>query len=244
MAIETVKCKNCGRPIGADMKFCPYCGIMTRTAYKQDPRKNYCVFCGTYSNALDGVAVSCVFTNRSAVVGEDGFRPVVRGPGCETADASLLPGNAVNAALLASIRARRAIFNGGMDAGCLEADWRPCYTEDIAKRHLTVVAATSNVVETAERTVRIFPGNALEAEWTAGLGTRKSYAIRFRIVGDGRLSVTMNGSERVYEGAGEHEARVEGALLDRTVALSFSGDAGYADVLSGRSLDGSVIVFR
>ena len=47
MAIETVKCKNCGRPIGADMKFCPYCGIMTRTAYKQDPRKNYCVFCGT-----------------------------------------------------------------------------------------------------------------------------------------------------------------------------------------------------
>ena len=47
MANETVKCKNCGRPIGADMKFCPYCGIMTRTAYKQDPRKNYCVFCGT-----------------------------------------------------------------------------------------------------------------------------------------------------------------------------------------------------
>lgn len=47
MAIETVKCKNCGRPIASDMKFCPYCGIMTKTAYKQDPTKNYCVFCGT-----------------------------------------------------------------------------------------------------------------------------------------------------------------------------------------------------
>ncbi len=30
MAIETVKCKNCGRPIGADMKFCPYCAPALR----------------------------------------------------------------------------------------------------------------------------------------------------------------------------------------------------------------------
>lgn len=208
-----------------------------------EPPRN-CVFCGTYSNALDGVAVSCVFTNRSAVVGEDGFRPVVRGPGCETADASLLPDNADNAALLTSIRARRGVYNGRMDAGCYEADWRPCYTEDIAGRHLTVVAATSNVVETAERTVRIFPGNTLAAEWSASQGARKLYVIRFRIVGDGRLSVTMNGSEQVYEGAGEHEAKVLGTLQDAAVALAFSGDDGYADILSGLRIGGVKIIIR
>lgn len=208
-----------------------------------EPPRN-CVFCGTYSNALDGVAVACVFTNRSAVVETGSYRPIVRGPGCETADASLLPDNADNAALLTSIRARRGVYNGGMDAGCYEADWRPCYTEDIAGRHLTVVAATSNVVETAERTVRIFPGNTLAAEWPAGQGARKFYVIRFRIVGDGRLSVTMNGSEQIYEGAGEHEAKVQGTLQDAAVAFAFSGDAGYADILSCLRLDGTKIIIR
>lgn len=208
-----------------------------------EPPRN-CVFCGPYSNALDGVAVACVFTNRSAVVETDSCCPIVRGPGCETADASLLPDNVDNATLLASIRARRGIYNGEMDAGCYEADWRPCYTEDIACRHLTVVAATSNVVEAAGRVVRIFPGNTLTAEWSAGQGAKKFYAIRFRIVGDGRLSVTMNGTEQVYEGAGEYEAKMLGTLLDTAVAFTFSGDGGYADILSATRLGGIRLVIR
>ena len=87
-------------------------------------------------------------------------------------------------------------------------------------------------------------GNTLAAEWPAGQGARKFYVIRFRIVGDGRLSVTMNGSEQIYEGAGEHEAKVQGTLQDAAVAFAFSGDAGYADILSCLRLDGTKIIIR
>ena len=52
MAIETVKCKNCGRPIGADMKFCPYCAApLPGTEEKQE--HGYWDFYGAAPNIED-----------------------------------------------------------------------------------------------------------------------------------------------------------------------------------------------
>lgn len=218
-------------------------GSCTGGEWSSPPRNT--VFGGSVSNVVPNAAIDCIFTDTAGLAIDDDYRPIVRSSVlCEAGNANLLPTDPVNAAILQKLRVHRPIMNGALDAGCYEADWRPCYTEDIAGRHLTIVAVTSNVVETAERAVRIFPGNTLTAEWPEGQGARKFYAIRFRIVGDGRLSVTMNGMEQVYEGAGEHEAKMLGTILDAAVAFSFSGDAGYADILSGESLNGFVISFK
>jgi len=55
MAEKMVKCRSCGRVIDADVQFCPHCGAFNKSAFRQDPNKNYCVFCG--SELEDGASV-------------------------------------------------------------------------------------------------------------------------------------------------------------------------------------------
>ena len=38
---------NCGEWIDADAQFCPNCGAFIKRSFRQDPNKQYCVFCGS-----------------------------------------------------------------------------------------------------------------------------------------------------------------------------------------------------
>ena len=63
---ERVKCKSCGRLIDADLRFCVYCGAVNRTAFRQDPNKTYCVFCGS---EIPGGKVVCPICGTNVVSG-------------------------------------------------------------------------------------------------------------------------------------------------------------------------------
>ena len=56
MSEQNVRCRNCGRLISADDKFCPHCGAINAMSFRMDPNKNYCRFCG---NELSDGAREC-----------------------------------------------------------------------------------------------------------------------------------------------------------------------------------------
>ena len=201
------------------------------------------IICGTYEAALAENAVDCVFTDKASL-GLAGYVPAARGAACETGDETLLPANATNAKMLQEMRAARPIMNGGMDAGCCEADWRGCYAGDIAKRKITVTAASPNVVETEERNVRIYPGQSLEAAWNLNVGSQARYDMKFRVVGTGSLSVVANGVETTCDGEGEYTIKLNGALADASLSFAYSGEDGYAEILPWKSTSGIRIIIH
>ena len=201
------------------------------------------VFCGTYEAALAENAVSCVFTDATSL-GLTGYVPAARGAACETGDESLLPANATNAKLLQEMRAARPVMNGGMDAGCYEADWKRCYASDIAGKKITVTGASPNVVETEERNVRIYPGQSLAAAWNRSVGEQIMYNLNFRVVGTGTLSVVANGVETTFDTEGDHTIRLKGALADASLSFAYDGEDGYAEVLPWKSTSGVCFIIR
>jgi len=200
------------------------------------------IFCGTYDATLAANAVDCVFTNKASL-GLNDYRPSARGAACETGDGSLLPSDQTNAKLLREMREARPIMNGAMDAGCYEADWRGAYASDIARSRITVVSASTNVVETEDRHVRINPGQSLAATWNCGAGARMNYDLNFRVVGTGALSVSVNGVDSTYDTEGDYTIRLDGALADASMSFAYSGE-GYAEILSGRGNDGMIMLVK
>ena len=51
---EKIKCRNCGRLTEPENRFCPSCGAVLQTEFRQEPGKEYCPFCG--SEIPDGAA--------------------------------------------------------------------------------------------------------------------------------------------------------------------------------------------
>lgn len=200
------------------------------------------IFCGTCDDGLEENAVSCVFTNKEALVLTD-YVPAARGAACETGDESLLPANETNARMLQEMRAARPIMNGAMDAGCYEADWSGAYAEDIVKNKITVTGASTNVVETENRLVRINPGQSLTATWNCGAGAQVRYDLNFRVVGAGVLSVSANGADMTYDAEGECALRLNGTLADASLSFAYSGE-GYAEVLRWTSNAGMCVILK
>lgn len=201
------------------------------------------IICGTYEAALAENAVDCVFTDEASL-GLADYVPAARGAACETGDTSLLPADETNAKMLQEMRAARPIMNGGMDAGCCEADWRGCYAGDIAKRKITVTAASPNVVETEDGHVRIYPGQSLEAAWNLNVGSQARYDMKFRLVGNGVLSVSANGVETTYDAEGDYTIKLNDTLADASLSFAYSGEDGYAEILPWKSTSGIRIIIH
>lgn len=201
------------------------------------------IFCGSVTSAVVSAGIDCVFTNKASL-GLTGYVPAARGAACETGDETLLPANATNAKMLQEMRAARPIMNGGMDAGCCEADWRGCYAGDIAKRKITVTAASPNVMETEERNVRIYPGHSLAATWNRGVGEQVNYDLNFRVVGNGVLSVVANGVETTYNAEGDYAIRLNDTLADASLSFAYSGEDGYAEILPWKGTSGMRLIIR
>ena len=201
------------------------------------------IFCGSVTSAVVSAGIDCVFTNKASL-GLTGYVPAARGAACETGDETLLPANATNAKMLQEMRAARPIMNGGMDAGCCEADGRACYAGDIAKRKITVTAASPNVVETEERNVRIYPGHSLAAAWNRSVGEQVNYDLNFRVVGTGVLSVVANGVETTYDAEGDYVIRLNDTLADASLSFAYSGEDGYAEILPWKGTSGMRLIIR
>ena len=47
MSNNKIQCRNCGEWIDAEDQFCSNCGAFSKRTFRQDPDKQYCVFCGS-----------------------------------------------------------------------------------------------------------------------------------------------------------------------------------------------------
>ena len=84
------------------------------------------------------------------------------------------------------------VYNGTVDIGAVEYDWRGDYAKDIAKREVVVSAADPQVVE-REGKVTLDPGATLTAEWTPS-GTSARCDVKVSVTGTGALTVSVGGA--------------------------------------------------
>ena len=134
------------------------------------------------------------------------------------------------------------VYNGRMDIGAAEFDWRDTYRGDLgAKRWLAVEAASSNVVETADGAVRLADGSELTLKFTiARLDGEKFVDIPFVQSGAGTLTATLDGAViEPKDGAFVLKA----TAAEQTLVLSYSGE-GYADFTKMRRNAGVLLIVR
>ena len=135
------------------------------------------------------------------------------------------------------------VYNGTVDIGAVEADWRPQYAADIAsKRAFSVTAADPEVVE-ATGVVQLPAGTSLDAAWSGGgLGT-KSYTVTLRLAADSAATVMLNGEPlATCTTEGLHELKFCNPL--ELNALTFSCTSGTAEILSAERACGMKLVIR
>ena len=129
------------------------------------------------------------------------------------------------------------VYNGALDCGALEADWRGRYARDMSARRLTVTQVSPDVVETDGGKVRLTDGTTLAAT-VKGIGADAKACSLKTSVPDGLLTATVNGGSPLEPDA---DGTIPLSLKDGDVLrLAYAG-AAFADV--GRlSLDNGLIL--
>ena len=124
------------------------------------------------------------------------------------------------------------VYNGCLDVGALEADWRPRYAKDISGNSaFTVVSASPSAVENEAGKVRLENGSELEAEWEPA-GRRRS--VRVEVTGSGTLTVALGGDVRtVTEADGLSELKFPRVNGSTELSFTYAGD-GFANILRAK----------
>ena len=180
-------------------------------------------------------ADSTVATNIDVLV-FDNYRPVIGQNICIDAGTE---------DVLAALTDRDAlggqrIYNGRLDIGATEADWRARYGRDIHAR-ATVLSVDSAVVEQADGTVRIPEGASLDAALRSRSSGGNDLTIKFRVADGGTALLTLNGAEQTLA-AGDHEIRV--AFDAAECPFSVAAVSGAVDILHASSNRGFLLLYR
>lgn len=135
------------------------------------------------------------------------------------------------------------IYNGTVDIGAVEADWRGQYAADLnARKSFEVTEASPDVVETEAGAVRLAAGETLAAQWN-GAGARRHYSLALHLAADSAVTVTLNGVSTTYDTAGLHEFKFDGADSLQS-AVQIACTAGTADLLAADVFVGTAISIR
>ncbi len=137
------------------------------------------------------------------------------------------------------------VYNGALDIGAVEADWRMVYTTDIGSaRYVAVDFADSQVVESSSKNVRLPPGSSLLVTLSPS-GRKGSYIVSVSVTGSGTLTILVNGEMLDTQvGAGAKEIRFSNALDVNQLSFEYAGDDGYAEILTVRSGNVSLLSIK
>ena len=131
------------------------------------------------------------------------------------------------------------IYNGNVDIGAYEFDWRSRYAQILGSSKVQVTNASPEVVE-AEETVRIPAGASLGLTW-GGPEARTAYRFTADLSGGGDLTLEANGGVAACV-SGVNEFRSE--LPVNTLGF-FCAGTGYADISAfKRHTFGTMFYFR
>ena len=201
-----------------------------------------CAFVGTRPEEGDTTVDSIFVESADDFMLDADARPLPRvSPLVGEADETRMPSNARAKELLLALRAARKL-NAGLDIGAYEADWKSAYAQDIANRGLTVTTVSSDIVESADRTVVLGDGMGLSGVWSGKGTSNYRYELRFRVNGAGTLSVTVNGETRTF-GSGVDSWIFDSALAANDISFAYAGD-GTAEILKGARMSGLVLIVR
>lgn len=211
----------------------------------------YCALCSDVETNSKGVYVDAgiagegsIITNKAAYTfDEKGFptkgNPIIDASNLAWVRENMKAGDTLDSDLAGGQR----VYNGTLDMGCYEYDWRGDYAKDLsAKRGLRVTEAGTNVVETAEKAVRVSADNDLTALWTSREPVLRDYEMKAQVSGAGTLTVKLNGIvlATVTDADELKTLAFKNDLTANTVEFTFAGE-GCAD-LSGFTRTGNGIL--
>ena len=138
------------------------------------------------------------------------------------------------------------VYNGKIDAGCCEFDWRPVYARIIGGTRAEVDAASPDVVRSVDgRAVSLVDGTSVDVTLSARRPGLLRYELKVKVSGEGTLTVVRDGEPlRTFTAQGGEEIfAYDSSDAAQSLTFAFAG-AGSADILSCRSPLGMKFSFR
>lgn len=140
------------------------------------------------------------------------------------------------------------VYNGTVDIGAVEYDWRADYAGKISKETVSVTAADPQVIE-RDGSVTLDPGASLTANWTP-TGSFACCKVTVAVTGTGTLTVTADG--KVVGTVTAAESRKAFSFRGKVgefsqIVFSYSeevGDDGYAVIENVSSQRGMLIFVK
>jgi len=121
------------------------------------------------------------------------------------------------------------IYNGALDVGAVEYDWRPVYAQTLGGGCASVGVASSNVVWSVSGDAVNVKSGELAMTLTNGTGRKTDYSIPVEVSGSGTLTVVHNGEPLAALTAsdGATVLAFKNALAENSLAFVYDGsDAG------------------
>ena len=166
--------------------------------------------------------VDCLVTNREAIaIGAD-WRPQTGSPVIDTGLA-----NGTNPAVgEKDAMGGQRVYNGAVDVGAVEYDWRADYSVALGDR-VTVESATPGVT-LADGKLKLTDGETLTGTWSAGTTDRKTnYSLAVAASGEGTLEGAFAAGDEVRQSVSLTEGAETVKFRAQDAALSFGfGFAG------------------
>ena len=133
------------------------------------------------------------------------------------------------------------VYNGRVDIGAYEYDWRTDFAADIARGRMRMTDASADVTESEDETVLLGDGDVVKLVWKDQGRKPTDRFFNFKVK-DGTLTVRVNG-EAVADFAENGEWKyADGAATDE-IEFSFAG-TGRAELLRSKADIGVLLIVR
>ena len=201
----------------------------------------------TKAPSASGVAVNCTVTNLANAVDADG-RLVKGSPAIDAASRDIYLAGWDAAGIDRSLLGKdffggQRVYNGKLDAGCSEYDWRDDYTGIVAQRRLTVTSATEDVAVADDMcSIKLAGDSALQLAWNCG-DKHPRLSCNVSVSGTGDFAIKMDGVTVATASAGETRLYLKATAPSHVLEFVFKGD-GYVTVGSFASETGITINFK
>jgi hypothetical protein len=194
-----------------------------------------------------GVVENCTVTNLANAIDADG-RLVKGSPAIDAASRDIYLAGWDAAGIDRSLLGKdffggQRVYNGKLDAGCSEYDWRDDYTGIVAQRRLTVTSATEDVAVADDMcSIKLAGDSALQLAWNCG-DKHPRLSCNVSVSGTGDFAIKMDGVTVATASAGETRLYLKATAPSHVLEFVFKGD-GYVTVGSFASETGITINFK
>ena len=202
------------------------------TEYSNSPNFHHCYFSYTPAKGNSSTPVldeACVITNAASLAIDGHYRPLAGSVAVDAGNNAYLETVPSGYRDALDLFGGQRVYNGTVDVGCGEFDWRGDFAARLAKRGVEVDAATANVTTNLAAGLDVPAGESLRM----GLVLKEGGAIQFKVAAvDGAVvSVTANGEGLTPAADGTCEFVAAAGECEVEIVVTGSGKAVVSDVV-------------